>query len=71
MVAVCLATAEQAQAYRDMVVMFQKLFQKFKPSFQGAITPKQSVTMQLAVLDKLTPSDTGKFLSHNGNKDWL
>ncbi|KAF3918149.1 C-factor [Dactylellina cionopaga] len=48
-----------------------QLFRKTKPEFAGPITPETSVTMMLDVVGKLSVNDTGKFLSHNGNQDWL
>lgn len=60
-------TPEQIKAYEEMSDNFRKL----NPTFTGPIKPKESITMQLQVLDKLTPEDSGKFLSHHGNKEWL
>jgi len=60
-------TPEQIEAYQEM----SKSFKKLSPTFTGPIKPKESISMQLKVLDNLTPEDTGKFLSHHGNKEWL
>ena len=47
-------------------------FKRIQPSFVGPIKPPQSISMQLAILDKLTADDNGKFISHLGNdKEWL
>ncbi|KAK4688507.1 hypothetical protein P7C73_g1616, partial [Tremellales sp. Uapishka_1] len=46
-------------------------FAALYPDWKGPITPEQSVTMMSKVFDTLTPADTGKFVSHKGNKEWL
>ncbi|KAH8926568.1 NAD(P)-binding protein [Atractiella rhizophila] len=46
-------------------------FRKVKPSFKGAITPKESAEACLDVIHHLTREQSGDFLSHHGSKDWL
>lgn len=46
-------------------------FRKIEPSFNGPITPEESVTAMLSVVEKATVKDTGAFISHKGNKQWL
>lgn len=46
-------------------------FAKFAPNFAGPIEPSESVAAMLAVLDGATPADSGKFLSHHGDRNWL
>jgi hypothetical protein len=46
-------------------------FKKFDLSFEGPLTPEQSVKMQLEVINKVTVKDSGAFISHHGNKQWL
>ncbi|KIM31706.1 hypothetical protein M408DRAFT_20932 [Serendipita vermifera MAFF 305830] len=41
------------------------------PDFKGPLTPEQSVDAVLEVIDKTTMADSGTFVSHKGNKDWL
>ncbi|EJD36357.1 NAD(P)-binding protein [Auricularia subglabra TFB-10046 SS5] len=41
------------------------------PGFPGAISPEESVSAMLKVLDGTTPADSGKFVSHHGNRNWL
>lgn len=49
-----------------------KQFAEYAPDFRSAITPKQSVEMQLAVIEKATVEDFGgAFVSHFGNQQWL
>jgi hypothetical protein len=48
-----------------------KTFQVYEPSFQGAITPEESVKAQYAVIVGGTTDQNGAFLSHWGNKRWL
>ncbi|KAJ6541773.1 hypothetical protein B0H19DRAFT_1212873 [Mycena capillaripes] len=44
---------------------------KVAPHFKGPITPEESVRMQLEVINRWTVEDTGAFVSHFGNKQWL
>ncbi|KAJ6601251.1 hypothetical protein DFH09DRAFT_559276 [Mycena vulgaris] len=44
---------------------------KIAPDFKGPITPADSVRMQLDVINRFTVEDTGAFVSHFGNKQWL
>jgi hypothetical protein len=34
-------------------------------------TPEKSVELVLGVIDRATPADSGKFVSHFGNQVWL
>lgn len=61
------ATEKDIEAYNGLV----SLFRRAKPSFEGAITPEESIKLQLRVIENLTTKDNGAFISHNGNKDWL
>ncbi|KAJ7745806.1 hypothetical protein DFH07DRAFT_904922 [Mycena maculata] len=54
--------------------VFQKTAGRIKvflPDFKGPITPKQSVDMMLEVIHRWTVEETGQFVSHYGNKQWL
>jgi NAD(P)-dependent dehydrogenase (short-subunit alcohol dehydrogenase family) len=51
-------------------VMFQK-FQKLYPSWQGPFSAEESVAAQRKVIEGLTLEQSGEFLSHKGNKEWL
>ncbi|KAK0103210.1 hypothetical protein ONS95_005244 [Cadophora gregata] len=47
-------------------------FKKVSPYWNGIpLTPAESVGHQFNVIENLTMADTGKFLSHWGNKTWL
>ena len=46
-------------------------FRKARPDFQGPISTEKSVRMQLEVIDKVTLKDTGAYISHHGDKEWL
>jgi len=54
---------------------FQELlgsFAKSAPHFKGPITPQESVTQVLDVIDKATVETMGgAFVSHHGTKQWL
>lgn len=54
--------------------MYQVMMQKFQtlyPNFKGPIAAADSVAMQSQVIKKITLEDSGAFLSHLGNKQWL
>ncbi|KAF8204483.1 hypothetical protein K438DRAFT_1580049 [Mycena galopus ATCC 62051] len=44
---------------------------KFDPDFKGPITVQESVKMQLEVIDRWTVEQSGAFVSHFGNKQWI
>jgi hypothetical protein len=44
---------------------------KVAPHFKGPITPEESVKKQLEVIYRWTVEDTGAFVSHFGNKQWV
>lgn len=49
-----------------------KTFQIGYPDWNGLpISPEESVKMMLNVFDKLELKDSGAFVSHKGNKEWL
>jgi hypothetical protein len=52
------------------MAMIEK-FRNLNPAFTGPITPEESVRMQLEVIHRITVNDTGAFISHKGNKEWL
>ncbi|KAH9946746.1 hypothetical protein B0H21DRAFT_742225 [Amylocystis lapponica] len=61
-------TPEQLEGIIGMVAGFKRA----APAWDGKpITPEQSVTEMLNVIGKLTIEDSGAFVSHHGNKEWL
>jgi len=60
-------TEQEIAQYTAMV----KKFQERAPHWKGPLTPLESVEHQLKVIDGLTIEDSGKFLSHWGDKNWL
>ncbi|KAJ7082538.1 hypothetical protein C8R43DRAFT_909667 [Mycena crocata] len=60
-------TPEQIGGFMQMLAKIQM----FAPNFEGPISPKTSVKMQLDVINKWTVEDTGTFVSHYGNKEWI
>ncbi|KIJ52470.1 hypothetical protein M422DRAFT_156847 [Sphaerobolus stellatus SS14] len=44
---------------------------KVVPEFKGPLTPEESVSAQLQVIDGITLDATGGFISHHGNKNWV
>lgn len=63
-----LATPEMLELATQLVANFKKA----APEWDGkAITPKSSVMQVLNVIRKATVNDSGAFISHLGNKQWL
>ncbi|KAI0806302.1 hypothetical protein BC629DRAFT_1590701 [Irpex lacteus] len=61
-------TPEDIQAFSHVV----KTFKIGYPNWNGLpITPEESVSAMLNVFKGLTIKDTGAFISHKGNKEWL
>ncbi|KAH9847062.1 NAD(P)-binding protein [Lenzites betulinus] len=61
-------TPEQIAGFVTMVSQFKK----YAPEWDGApITPETSVRLVLGVIHGATVEDTGAFLSHWGNQQWL
>jgi NAD(P)-dependent dehydrogenase (short-subunit alcohol dehydrogenase family) len=67
LITVDLATEKELEQFVAMIEKFRNLY----PDFTGPITPEESVRMQLEVINQITVNDTGAFLSHKGNKEWL
>ena len=61
------ATPDEVEELSVMIEKFRILY----PDFAGPITPEVSVQMQLEVINRVTVRDTGAFISHKGNKEWL
>ncbi|KAF3923877.1 hypothetical protein ABW21_db0208745 [Orbilia brochopaga] len=64
----------QTSHEESMVQMYEAITQIFRrthPQFPGPLTPEESVNHMLNTLGKLTVKDTGKFMSHYGNREWL
>jgi hypothetical protein len=62
-----LATEEQMKKVPVFLAQFQKIY----PEWKGMIQPDESVKLQRRVIDNLTIAQSGQFLSHWGNKQWL
>jgi NAD(P)-dependent dehydrogenase (short-subunit alcohol dehydrogenase family) len=60
-------TAEELEQFGAMVDKFKIAY----PDFTGPISPETSVKLQLEVIEQATVRDTGAFISHKGNKEWL
>ncbi|KAM0287330.1 hypothetical protein ACHAO9_007734 [Fusarium lateritium] len=62
-------TEEQIEGFRQMVAAFQV----YAPHFTGPISPEESVTAVLSVINKasIEAGSGGSFVSHFGNKQWL
>ncbi|KAG9494897.1 hypothetical protein J7337_013126 [Fusarium musae] len=64
-----LDTEEQLHGVRDMVAAFKG----YAPHWEGAISPEESATAVLSVINKasIEAGNGGSFVSHYGNKQWL
>ncbi|TFY83963.1 hypothetical protein EWM64_g65 [Hericium alpestre] len=60
-------TPKQLEEFAAMVASFKK----YNPNWERPLTPKESVDAMLAVIHNLKPEQSGSFLSHKGNQDWL
>jgi hypothetical protein len=61
------ATPEEVTAVQEMI----KKFQNWAPDWKGSISPAESVAFMRKIIDDVTVKDSGAFLSHWGNKQWL
>ncbi|PSS32090.1 hypothetical protein PHLCEN_2v2131 [Hermanssonia centrifuga] len=56
----------------ELFMVMLKKFQQSYPDWDGKpITPETSVKMMLEVINRWEPKDSGAFVSHYGNKQWL
>lgn len=62
-----IALPEHIPRMQEMGAKFANLYPKFK----GPISPAESVPLLKKVIDNMTIEDSGEFLSHLGNKEWL
>ncbi|KAJ7448017.1 hypothetical protein FB451DRAFT_1411581 [Mycena latifolia] len=53
------------------VAIFREKLAVLAPDFKGPITPRTSVEMMLEVIYRWRVEDTGAFVSHHGNQEWL
>ncbi|KAI9058917.1 short-chain dehydrogenases/reductase [Trametes sanguinea] len=61
-------TPEELEQFKGMVAGFKE----YAPHWDGKpITPETSVRLMLGVIERSSVEDTGAFLSHWGNKQWL
>ncbi|KAF2637691.1 putative short-chain dehydrogenase [Massarina eburnea CBS 473.64] len=58
---------EDQEGYAKMAAGFAKTY----PDFKGPVAVEESVGRQLEVIHGLTLAQSGQFLSHRGNKEWL
>ncbi|KAJ3553501.1 hypothetical protein NM688_g3573 [Phlebia brevispora] len=60
-------TPQELQEYEAMASTFKEAY----PHWTGPITPEVSVKMMLEVVERWDVKDSGAFVSHHGNKQWL
>jgi hypothetical protein len=53
------------------IMVMMKKFQVSYPEFKGPITAAESIAAQKKIIEGITLEQTGSFLSHKGNKEWL
>ena len=59
--------AEFQKVYDGMIARFKEVY----PHFERPFTPEESVTAVLNLVDTYTVKDTGIFVSHKGNREWM
>ncbi len=55
---------------KGVTALFQA-FQTLYPTFQGPISAAESILAQKKVIESFNLEQTGSFVSHFGNKEWL
>jgi len=55
---------------QDMMTMIAPIVAMY-PSFKGPLDPAESVKHQREVIAKASIEQSGQFISHWGNKEWL
>jgi hypothetical protein len=61
-----------AEDFADgMFNMVLSAFQKLAPDLKDMISVEESVADQLALIDRVTVKDTGKFVSQHGDRNWF
>ncbi|KAF7360131.1 NAD(P)-binding protein [Mycena venus] len=65
------AAAERTPQESEQYKAFTQALTKMAPNFSGPLTSQTSVKMMLEVIYRWTIEDTGAFVSHHGNKEWL
>lgn len=62
------ATPKEIEYFGRMI----KMFKSGSPNWdEKPITPETSVRLMLPIIRRWEPKDTGAFISHHGNKEWL
>ena len=62
-----LGTDSELELYNKLVDGVKKIV----PEFERPLTPEESVKLQLEVIKNVTVKDSGAFISHHGDKNWL
>jgi len=60
-------TDEQMKEMKEMAASFKTRY----PHWTGPMTPAESVRLMLGIIDNLTVQDSGKFVSHKNNREFL
>ncbi|KAF2763212.1 NAD(P)-binding protein [Pseudovirgaria hyperparasitica] len=66
-----LVDTDGTEASKKNFEMLMPMFRKYEPEFQGPITPRESVEMQIRVIQGLTMAHAGQMWSHLGNQRWI
>ncbi|KAK7455790.1 hypothetical protein VKT23_010821 [Stygiomarasmius scandens] len=61
-------TKEELEEFNEMVIAFKRAYPDWTPN---PMTPAESVNLMLGIIDNLTVEDSGKFVSHKNNREWL
>lgn len=57
--------------YARVFDSFTEAFRNLNPDLKGPSTSEESVGLQLKVIENLSSEQSGQFLSHFGNKQWV
>jgi len=60
-------TEEAIKEIKEMATGFKAIY----PHWTGPITPAESVGLMLGIIDNLTVKESGKFVSHKNNREFL
>ena len=66
-----LSTAKVFTEDKNVFNFILETFRKADPNLKGPISVEESVTGQIEVIEGLSAEQSGRFLSHHGNRDWF
>lgn len=67
----CSITAAPDNHSEEFKMLSKSIAKVATPDFKGPMSPEESVKLQLAIINRWTVDQSGAFVSHHGNKEWL